>query len=204
MRADGADADVQLGGDLRVGAALGDQGDQLAFPGAELGRSRCRGRWSGGGEHQGILRRRVPAHRRTAVLRRPRQVRSERLPGLAPLFLPARHEPDRLGASRHQPVPGQQARDLAHRTGPADETGQRGREAMHATRRGNRRRLTHSRHHNRGPPPRTARSPRAVPDRDLTPAIRSRQLAYRPASPTRSRQQPAGGQMLAAPAPRGH
>ena len=33
--ADGADADVQLGGDLRVGAALGDQGDQLPFPGAE-------------------------------------------------------------------------------------------------------------------------------------------------------------------------
>jgi hypothetical protein len=30
--ADGADADVQLGGDLRVGAALGDQ---LPFPGAE-------------------------------------------------------------------------------------------------------------------------------------------------------------------------
>ena len=34
--ADGADADVQLGGDLGVGAALGDQGDQLPLPGAEL------------------------------------------------------------------------------------------------------------------------------------------------------------------------
>ena len=31
--ADRADADVQLGGDLGVGAALGDQGDQLPFPG---------------------------------------------------------------------------------------------------------------------------------------------------------------------------
>jgi hypothetical protein len=28
-------ADVQLGGDLGVGAALGDQGDKLPFPGAE-------------------------------------------------------------------------------------------------------------------------------------------------------------------------
>ena len=36
VRADRADADVQLGGDLGVGAALGDQGDQLPFPGAEL------------------------------------------------------------------------------------------------------------------------------------------------------------------------
>ena len=33
VRADGADADVQLRGDLGVGAALGDQGDQLPFPG---------------------------------------------------------------------------------------------------------------------------------------------------------------------------
>jgi hypothetical protein len=32
----GPHADVQLGGDLRIGAALGDQGDQLPFPGAEL------------------------------------------------------------------------------------------------------------------------------------------------------------------------
>src|SRR5262245_9348435 len=43
VRADGADADVQLRGDLGVGAALGDQGDQLAFPGTELCRAR-RGR----------------------------------------------------------------------------------------------------------------------------------------------------------------
>jgi hypothetical protein len=33
---DGAHADVQLPGDLGVGAALGDQGDQFPFPGAEL------------------------------------------------------------------------------------------------------------------------------------------------------------------------
>ena len=47
--ADGADADVQLGGDLGVGAALGDQGDQLPFPGAELARSRRRRRCAGRG-----------------------------------------------------------------------------------------------------------------------------------------------------------
>ena len=35
VRADRADADEQLRGDLRVGAALGDQGDQLPLPGAE-------------------------------------------------------------------------------------------------------------------------------------------------------------------------
>jgi len=33
VRADRAAADVQPGGDLRVGGALGDQGDQLPFPG---------------------------------------------------------------------------------------------------------------------------------------------------------------------------
>ena len=38
--ADGAHADVQELGDLRVGAALGDQGDHLPFPGAELRRVR--------------------------------------------------------------------------------------------------------------------------------------------------------------------
>ena len=45
---------------------------------------------------------------------------------------------------RHQPVLLQQARDLAHRTGPADETRQHSRETMHATRRGNRRRAPHA------------------------------------------------------------
>ena len=34
--ADGAHADIELAGDLGVGAALGDQGDQFPFPGAEL------------------------------------------------------------------------------------------------------------------------------------------------------------------------
>jgi hypothetical protein len=38
VRTDGADADVQLGGDLRVGAARGEQGDQFPFPGAERSR----------------------------------------------------------------------------------------------------------------------------------------------------------------------
>ncbi len=33
VRADRAHGDVQLGGDLGVGTAPGDQGDQLAFPG---------------------------------------------------------------------------------------------------------------------------------------------------------------------------
>jgi hypothetical protein len=35
MGTDGTHADVKLGGDLGVGMALGDQGDQLPFPGAE-------------------------------------------------------------------------------------------------------------------------------------------------------------------------
>ena len=35
VRADRADADEQLGGDLGVGTALGDQGDQLPLPGTE-------------------------------------------------------------------------------------------------------------------------------------------------------------------------
>jgi hypothetical protein len=34
VRADGADADVQVGGDLGVGPAPGDQDDQLPLPGA--------------------------------------------------------------------------------------------------------------------------------------------------------------------------
>lgn len=35
MRGDGPDADVEAIGDLRVGVALGDQGDEFPFPGAE-------------------------------------------------------------------------------------------------------------------------------------------------------------------------
>jgi len=50
--ADGADADVQLGGDLGIGPAPGDQGDQLPFPFAEPGQSRRCGGRAGGGEHQ--------------------------------------------------------------------------------------------------------------------------------------------------------
>ena len=86
--------------------------------------------------------RRVP-HRRQ--LRQPHPVRE-----------PARHLPGHLTGQpglarparpghRHQPVLLQQPRDLAHRPGPADEARQRGREAMHATRRGSRRRPPHAR-----------------------------------------------------------
>ena len=53
---------------------------------------------------------------------------------------------------RHQPVVIQQARHRAHRGGPAHETRQLSREAMHAARRGPGRRLPHNRHHNRGQP----------------------------------------------------
>ena len=72
------------GGDLGVGAALGDQGDQLPFPGAERPRARRRRlRRAGVGEHQGVLGRGVHAHRRAALLGRPGPVGAERLPGLA-------------------------------------------------------------------------------------------------------------------------
>ena len=73
-----------------------------------------------------------------------------------PVGEPARHRPGHLAGQpglahparpghRHQPVLLQQARDLAHRPVPADEARQRGREAMHATGRGDRRRLPHAR-----------------------------------------------------------
>jgi hypothetical protein len=39
VRGNGADADVQLGGDLGVGAVLRDQGDEFSFPGAERSRA---------------------------------------------------------------------------------------------------------------------------------------------------------------------
>ena len=47
MGAHGADADEELLGDLGVGPSLGDEGDQLAFPGAELGESGPPGATSG-------------------------------------------------------------------------------------------------------------------------------------------------------------
>src|SRR5262249_53344599 len=51
VRADRADADVQMLGDLGVGVAPGDQGDQLPFPGAEPGQfRRCPGLRAGIGE----------------------------------------------------------------------------------------------------------------------------------------------------------
>src|SRR5690348_13630459 len=64
VRADRADADEQLAGDLGVAGALGDQGDQLPFPGAELPQPWYRSRWlrrARTGEHQGVLGRRGPA-----------------------------------------------------------------------------------------------------------------------------------------------
>src|SRR6476619_1574774 len=45
--AHGADADEELLGDLGVGPSLGHEGDQLAFPGAELGESGARYRGRG-------------------------------------------------------------------------------------------------------------------------------------------------------------
>ena len=51
------------------------------------------------GEHQGVLGRGGQAHRRAAVLGRPRPAGSQRLPGLAQLFLPAGLEPGRIGAA---------------------------------------------------------------------------------------------------------
>ena len=91
MRGDGADADVQPGGDLGVGAALGDQGEQLLFPGAELPQSRSRGRLRlRGGEHESVLGGGGQAHRRAAILSRPGPGGPERLPGLAQGLLAAR------------------------------------------------------------------------------------------------------------------
>ena len=88
-------------------------------------------------------------HRRRDLhrVRHRRQLRQPR-----PVGEPARHLPGHLRGQpglarparpghRHQPVIGKQARDPAQRLGPADEAGQRRREAMHATGRGRVRRL---------------------------------------------------------------
>ena len=82
------------------------------------------------------------SHRRQ--FRQPRPVRE-----------PARHPPGHLSGQpglahttrpghRHQPVLPQQARDLSHSRDPADEAGQRSREAMHATGHGGHRRRAHA------------------------------------------------------------
>jgi hypothetical protein len=44
VRVHRAYADLQSAGDLRIGVAVGDQGDQFSLPGAERFRVRCRGR----------------------------------------------------------------------------------------------------------------------------------------------------------------
>ena len=110
--ADGADADVQLGGDLGVGAAPGDQGDQFPFPGAELLQPGRRGlRRAGGGEHQGVLGRGGQAHRRAAFLRGPGPAGAERLAGGAQGPCPGGARPRAIGVSL---VPGQRG---PHRDG---------------------------------------------------------------------------------------
>src|SRR5215467_516956 len=87
---DGADTDEQLGGDLRVATALGDQGDQLAFPGAQPGQlRRLLGLQAWGGEQQRVLGGGGWAHRRAAVLRCPGPCGPERLLGLVQRFPPA-------------------------------------------------------------------------------------------------------------------
>ena len=55
---------------------------------------------------------------------------------------------------RHQPALTQIADDLVHYPGPAHETGQRSRKAVHASRRVSHPRPLHSGHHNRALPPR--------------------------------------------------
>jgi hypothetical protein len=52
-----------------------------------------------GREHQGVLGGGGYAHRRAAVLGVPRPAGSQRLPGIAQLFLPAELEPGRIGES---------------------------------------------------------------------------------------------------------
>ena len=72
-----------------------------------------------------------------------------------PVREPARHLPGHLAGQpglartarpghRHQPVLPEQPGDLAHRPGPSDEARQRSREAMNATRRGDRPRPPHA------------------------------------------------------------
>ena len=90
VRADRADADVQLRGDLRVGAALGDQGDQFPFPGAEPSQPRARRRAGGAGAvsiraYSAAVSRLIAAPRSSAAGTGPVQ----RLPDRAQRFLPS-------------------------------------------------------------------------------------------------------------------
>ena len=79
------------GGDLGVGAALGDQGDQFPFPGAELPGVVAAAGTVPGWLAQGILGRGGQAHRRATVLRGPGQLRTERQTGGAQGFGAAPH-----------------------------------------------------------------------------------------------------------------
>jgi hypothetical protein len=80
-----------------------------------------------------------------------------------PVSEPAGHPPGYLAGQprlagtprpghRHQPVLTQMVGNLVHHPGPAHETSQRGRKAVHASRRVGHRRPLHSGYHNRAPP----------------------------------------------------
>ena len=71
VRADRVDADEQLGGDLRVGAAPRDQDDQLPLPGAQLPQAQRRSRRVRGSEQGGaysaVVLRLIAAPRSSAL-----------------------------------------------------------------------------------------------------------------------------------------
>ena len=120
-----------------------------------------------GGRHPRLL---PYPHRRGHCRRYLRRVRYRcqfRQP--CPVREPARHLPRHLigqpgltraarPGNRHQPVLIQQPRHLTHRPGPADETGQRNRKAMHPTHPGGHRRPPHARTITAGRPSSTAQS----------------------------------------------
>src|SRR5262249_52684010 len=86
-------------------------------------------------------------------------------------------------SDRHQPVLPKQARDLAHRTVPADEARQHGRETMKATSCGDCRRPPHARTISPGPPPRTAPASQAIPDGQPLAGHTRRSLPVQPGRP---------------------
>src|SRR5262249_28790982 len=91
VRADRADADVELLGDLDIGPALGDQRDQLLLTRAEPRYARRSGRLAGilGGRPGRVLRRDRQRHGRSTGLRRVSPLCPQSLAGLAQRLLPA-------------------------------------------------------------------------------------------------------------------
>ena len=85
---------MQLGGDLRIGLALGDQGDQLPFPGAELPRA-----WAAGGVGPGSVSIRAYSAAVTRLIAAPRSSASRARPG--PSACRASRRPDN-GTKRAQ------------------------------------------------------------------------------------------------------